>query len=88
MISQGESDGGSRMSGDGVYRADRRLQLRTINFQDYLYYMHIRDLYNYSHTNSSSKKERCQSRSCPLNKKTVRIWGLKSFEPKKPKDIH
>lgn len=24
MISQGESDGGSRMSGDGVYRADRR----------------------------------------------------------------
>lgn len=24
MISQGEGDGGSRMSGDGVYRADRR----------------------------------------------------------------
>lgn len=86
MISQGESDGGSRISGDGVYRADRRLTtttIRAINFEDYLYYMHIQDLYNYSHTHSNSNKERYQSRPCSLNKKTVRIWGLKSFEPQK-----
>lgn len=32
MISQSESDGGSRMSGYGVYRADRRFT-PTINYQ-------------------------------------------------------
>ncbi|KAJ9484416.1 hypothetical protein VN97_g8961 [Penicillium thymicola] len=79
------------MSGDGVYRADRRFTtttttIRTLkNLEDYLYCMHIRDLYNYSHTHSSSNKERYQSTSCSFNKKTVRIWGLESFEPKETK---